>query len=111
MPFAGNVEHRALLDFMAMPCTASRHAAGNVDADERLTSAWVTEHLRQRVCLDVVVHNPLDLGQLQAVCTTELKRQFVFHWPCHALDLLFDGIQALQAMKVIEVCRFVVHHV
>lgn len=87
------------------------HAAGDVDADEGLTATWITEHLRQRVCLDVVIHDPLDLGQLQAVCPTKLKRQFVFHWPCHALDLLFDGIKALQAMQVIEVRWFVVHHV
>ena len=111
MAFACDIEHTALLDIMPMPRLASCHATGYVNGDKRFTTAWVTKHLRQAIALNVVIHNPIDLAQLQTVCSAELKRQLVTHWASYALNLLFDRIEALQAVQVIEVCWFVVHHV
>ena len=45
--FTGNVEHRTLLDLVAVPVFACGHTAGQVDADKGLAPAWVAKHLRQ----------------------------------------------------------------
>ena len=80
---------------MPVPTGAGCHAAGNVNTDKRLTAAWISEYLRQAVCLDVVIHDPLNLRQLQAVSPAELKCQLLTHRPCYALNLVFNRIQPL----------------
>ena len=91
---------------MAMPRFASCNAAGQVDGHKTLTAAWITKDLRQTICLDVVIHHPLDLCQFQIICSGELECQFVYGRQSHTLDLLLDGLDSLQGMQVIEIRWF-----
>ena len=61
---ASNIKHRALLYLVPMPCNAGGHTAGDVDGHKALATAWVTKHLGQAVALNVIIHDPLDLGEL-----------------------------------------------
>ena len=106
MALASNIKHRTLLYLVPVPCNAGGHTAGDVDRHKALATAWVTKHLGQAVALDVIVNDPLDLRELQAVCSRELKRQLILNWTCHALNLVFYCFQTLQAVQVIKVCWF-----